>query len=74
MVISWLGITSLNGVGSFIEGNMNAKLHIDVFEIIYIITETLKLGTRKLYYFQQDNNPKRIAYITKLSLLYAVES
>lgn len=73
-IMIW-GCMSFNGVGemTFIEGNMNAKQYIDILRD-NLSNSALKLGIPNSYYFQQDNDPKHTAYITRLWLLYNVKN
>ena len=47
---------------------MNAKKYIDILKD-NLCNSALKLGIPISHYFQQDNDPKHIAYIIKLYLL-----
>lgn len=71
-VMLW-GCMAYNGVGniSFIEGNMNAHSYIDILRG-NLLRSAEKLEIQTSYYFQQDNDPKHTAHITKLWLLYNV--
>lgn len=72
-IMIW-GCMSFNGVGemAFIQGNMNAIQYISILRD-NLFNSAVKLGIADSYYFQQDNDPKHTAYITRLWLLYNVK-
>ena len=49
---------------AFIERNMKAKIYR--ISLDNLCNNALKLGISNSYYFQQDNDPKHTAYITRL--------
>ena len=57
---------SFNGFSkrAFIEGNMSAKQCISVLRY-NLFDSALKLKILNLYYFQQENDSKHPAYITR---------
>lgn len=62
-----------DGVGklTFIEGIMNARKYIEVLRD-NLNASAVKLGLAGQYHFQQDNDPKHTARVTKEWLLYNV--
>ena len=70
-----MGWISFNEVGEMtvIQDNINTKQYIDIFWD-NLSNHALKLRILIPNYSQQDNDPKYIAYIRKLWLLYNLEN
>ncbi|GFT91457.1 transposable element Tc1 transposase [Trichonephila clavipes] len=69
-VMVW-GCVAHNGAGNlaFIDNKMNALAYIDVLRH-NLLDRAKKLSMENTFIFQQDNNPKHTAIITKTWLLY----
>ncbi|GFV31821.1 transposable element Tcb2 transposase [Trichonephila clavipes] len=69
-VMVW-GCIAHNGAGNlpFIDNKMNALAYIDVLRR-KLLDNAKKLSMENTFIFQQDNNPKHIAIVTKTWLLY----
>ncbi|GFV91239.1 transposable element Tcb1 transposase [Trichonephila clavipes] len=71
-VMIW-GCMASKGVGNlcFIDGLMTARTYTDVLQD-NLPQSAIKLGISNSYYFQQDNDPKHSAGITRMWLFYRV--
>ncbi|GFX72274.1 transposable element Tcb2 transposase [Trichonephila clavipes] len=68
-VMVW-GCVAHNGAGkSFIDNKMNALAYIDVLRR-NLLDSAKKLIMENTFMFQQDNDPKHTAIVTKTWLLY----
>lgn len=69
-VMVW-GCFAASGVGSlvFIEGNMNAKMYIDILRK-NLRPSAEKLGISESFLYYQDNDPKHKAHETRMWLLF----
>ncbi len=67
------GYMGHSGIGNlvFIHGNLTARMYVDVLHHT-LKDSARKLGLEKTFIFQQDNDPKHTAGITKEWLLYNV--
>ncbi|KAK7576331.1 hypothetical protein V9T40_001250 [Parthenolecanium corni] len=64
-VLVW-GCMAAKGVGNleFIEGNMTAQMYIDILRT-NLKSSARKLGLQNSFRFQQDNDPKHTAHISR---------
>lgn len=69
-VLVW-GCMAASGVGNlvFIEGHMTAQMYIDILRD-NLKSSARKLGLENSFHFQQDNDPKHTAHLTREFLLY----
>ena len=65
-IMLW-GCSSAAGTGKQVrvEGKMNAAMYRDILDDNRALQSTLDLGLGRRFIFQQDNNPKHRAKITK---------
>jgi hypothetical protein len=70
-VTQWFGAVCYAGVGelAIVEGIMNAKGYVNILRG-NLKKSVRKLGIKDSYLFQQDNDPKHTARITREWLLY----
>lgn len=71
-IMVW-GCMSWNGTGNLtvIEGILNARTYAEILQD-NLFQSASKLGIRDDFLFQQDNDPKHTARVTKEFLLYKV--
>lgn len=71
-IMVW-GCMSWNGTGNLtvIEGILNARTYVEILRD-NLFQSASKLGIRDDFLFQQDNDPKHTARVTKEFLLYKV--
>lgn len=69
-VMIWGCMTSF-GVGNlhFIDGIMDQKIYLDILRK-NVKESTVKLGVNKKFNFNQDSDPKHMAYKVRQCLLY----
>ncbi|GFX16872.1 transposable element Tcb2 transposase [Trichonephila clavipes] len=69
-VMVW-GCVAHNGAGNlaFIDNKINALAYIDVLQH-NLLDSAMKLSMQNTFIFQQDNEPKYTAIVTKTWLLY----